>query len=450
MTPMRIRPIAEADLTDVIVRAAKGAVAHPDFDRRVNLGADYTLGDAVIELKALDNEGLAAPERQAKLAALFRPRQAGRPVVVIDPDSLPDIDRRRYRDIMRGPLKSAVKHANRQLQQSRIEHPQTSCSVLLVVNNGYASLSHDELLELAEARVRGDTTHIDALVVAGCYLHGDGFDAYALWPMTLVPIHERSAFTGFDALKAAWDELAERFMYDMVRSGDGDKSPVADIVFDLDGVTYVKPAPYLGPSEFYVHGRPRARVEAFHSVAVTFPDLSVEEFRRLRATALAGEPEFADWGVWQALREKAEGSGGSLRPFVAIPVTRGGFEAWRRKTGKGADLQALLAHANDRFDYAARRLLEQAKDADDAQAVRATPPPRRYMMVLTETIGQDEANDLSHIAMIERRGDEETVTPIVKNVRMPHRQALAVGAAHAVRCGLDHLFWRHDRRYGWT
>src|SRR3954447_892378 len=48
-----------------------GVRAHPDADRREKKGADYRLGSALIELKALDDEGFVKPERQHKLAALF-------------------------------------------------------------------------------------------------------------------------------------------------------------------------------------------------------------------------------------------------------------------------------------------------------------------------------------------------------------------------------------------
>lgn len=72
MDHFRLRPISEPDI-DQVVENAGGKRAHPDADRREQLGADYVLGNCVIELKALDDEGLAKPERQAKLAALFRP-----------------------------------------------------------------------------------------------------------------------------------------------------------------------------------------------------------------------------------------------------------------------------------------------------------------------------------------------------------------------------------------
>jgi len=58
-----MRPISEAEIDEVIV-AAGGRRAHEDAHRRVKRGADYVLGDAVIELKTLEGDGLEKPERQ--------------------------------------------------------------------------------------------------------------------------------------------------------------------------------------------------------------------------------------------------------------------------------------------------------------------------------------------------------------------------------------------------
>lgn len=54
-----------------MIAMAGGRRAHPDSDRRTLRGADYVLDTCVIELKMLDDDGLAKPERQKKLAALF-------------------------------------------------------------------------------------------------------------------------------------------------------------------------------------------------------------------------------------------------------------------------------------------------------------------------------------------------------------------------------------------
>ena len=62
MDHFRLRPISESDI-DQVVENAGGIRAHPDADRREQLGADYVLGNCVIALKAPDAEGLAQPAR---------------------------------------------------------------------------------------------------------------------------------------------------------------------------------------------------------------------------------------------------------------------------------------------------------------------------------------------------------------------------------------------------
>ena len=62
MQAFPIRALTEADI-DGIIEAAGGVRAHPDQDRREEVGADYVLGGTVIELKLLDEEGFDKPER---------------------------------------------------------------------------------------------------------------------------------------------------------------------------------------------------------------------------------------------------------------------------------------------------------------------------------------------------------------------------------------------------
>lgn len=121
MDHFRLRPISEPDI-DQVIENAGGGRAHPDADRREQIGADYVLGNCVIELKALDDEGLAKPERQAKLAALFGSLHPNRPVVVLDRDSLPPAEQRSFDRILEGPIKTAIGKAKKQLKQSRLEH----------------------------------------------------------------------------------------------------------------------------------------------------------------------------------------------------------------------------------------------------------------------------------------------------------------------------------------
>lgn len=97
------------------------------------------LGSNVIELKILEDEGLDKPERQQKLAKLFREKFPSRPTIVLDRGILDLQGQRCYDRILEGPIKTAVSSARQQLQQSRKEL-NSNGTVLWVINNGYSSL----------------------------------------------------------------------------------------------------------------------------------------------------------------------------------------------------------------------------------------------------------------------------------------------------------------------
>lgn len=448
MEPFLIRPIAEEDL-DAAIQAAGGCRAHPDASRRDAVGADYLLQDAVIELKALDEDGLDKPERRRKLADLFRRYQWDRPVVVLDPRDLPEEGLRQYKAIMQGPIKNGIAHAKKQLKQSRAEHPSATCSVLFLINNSYAALSHPELLALASERVKHDTSQIDVVVVAGCYFHSDDFDSYLLWPMDQMVIHPDHPFTGYDNLRKAWNELSQRLMTDLIQGKEGSKGPVADATFELDGVTYIKPAPPIGgQSQFFKAGRPRKNSSGINScppVATTFPELSPTEWRQLRLLLANPQDVFGTYEDWTAFRTRAASSHGALKPFVLVPVNCDGFEAWCRHRKAEPGRASLMAYANDRFDNEIHRLIGMAKEHLPEQ-----PLPRRSIMVLTEVIGQDRANDLSHLAIIEAEpGQDPTVKALISNVRIFHEHGVALAAAYALAHGVDVVLWRKDNRHAW-
>jgi hypothetical protein len=218
METIRIRPTTESDF-DSIIAAAGGKRAHIDADRRKLPGADYLLNEAVLELKLLDEEGLSKSTRQAKLATLFRNDEVNRPVIVLDRNRLSTRAQQEYDRILEGPIKTAIQKAKEQLKRSRAENPAETCSILVVINNGYTALDHDALKLLVARRVRQDTSAIDGIVVAGCYFYGDGFDYCLLPPFEYIPIKLANPFSSFDQLQKAWNEWAERFATAMFKAG---------------------------------------------------------------------------------------------------------------------------------------------------------------------------------------------------------------------------------------
>ena len=280
---VRIRRISESEVEEVVIKAG-GKRAHPDADRRSQRGADFVLGSSVIELKILEDEGLEKPERQQKLAKLFRACFPNRPTVVLDRRLLDTQGQRAYDRIFEGPVKSAVSSARQQLAQSRNEYTATS-TVLWVLNNGYSSLSHEALTELVARRARNDSSDIDAVVVSGAYFYSDAYDNFFLWPIDLTLIHPDKPFHGFEALQDAWKELANGRMTSLMQKtavGEEGNGPVVDISFQLENVTFVMPTPPMGgESTFFVNGRPRNNstgITSSPTVATVFAGIDRHEW----------------------------------------------------------------------------------------------------------------------------------------------------------------------------
>ncbi|KUL92588.1 hypothetical protein DK26_28275 [Bosea sp. WAO] len=448
----RIRPLTEGSFNE-IVELAGGRRAHPDQDRRAARNADYILGDAVIELKILDDEALSKVERQAKLAALFTALDPDRPVHVLDRELLDLTGQRAYDRTMEGPIKGAVKSAKGQLVQSRSEFPESKRSILMLVNNANTALDHDEIVQIVGRRARNDTDDIDGVVVAGAYLHSDGFDTFALWPIDYVPISLDQAFPEFESLRTAFHGYAERAMTAAIINGqstDMTKGPILDTKFEFEGKTFVKSAPPLGnSSDFYVSGRPRQNssgIETSPTVGLTFPDLTRDEWSKFREQM----PEDASLGArfeeWLAERAEANSQGTPLRPFVPIVVT---FDGWISSIKGGAAprrFKSVSEYANMLYQQAINNVIDGARDLQETKVI-----PSRYILAVTELIGQDQANDLSHIFLVEERfGSEPRITTLVRNARIFHRHACTLGASYAVKHGVTSLRWEKVITYAWS
>ena len=452
MEHFRIRPLREVDI-DEIIAATSGVRAHVDADRRDRQGADYLLGESLIELKALDEEGLEKCARQAKIAALFHQHKKNRRVIVLDRESLPEHARRDYDRILEGPIKGAVSSARKQLKQSRAELTESCVSILFVVNNGYTALDHSALLKMIVHRVRNDTAEIDGVVVAGCYYYSDSFDSFFLWPIDYVPINVRRTFTSFEKLRTAWNEYAGKFMTTVVRGQLGEnltKGPIVDTQFDVDGVTYVKPAPPIGKeSEFFGKTRPRndsSGLTHCPPVAVTFPDMTRDEWMLFRQ-ALPGDASlYNTYDEWQARRRVAAASGTALKPFVPMTVSCQEWDHWRDERKADRCMSSVRQYANELFDNKVRSIILSAHERLPSSLV-----PSRYLLAVTEEIGQDRANDVSHIAVIsEVQNTGQIVEDLAVHARVFHEHAIAIAGAHAVCKGIECVMWEKDLRYAWV
>lgn len=448
----RIQTIDEAVVDDIVV-AAGGERAHPDADRRSMPGADYLLGDTLIELKILEDEGLSKLDRQRKLADLFRKYGDRRPVVIVDRNRLPESGQRELDGILDRPLNGIVKKAKGQLTQSRSEFDHATCSILMVLNNGYTTLNHEALVDLVAHRARHDTREIDGVVVGGCYYYSDGFDSFFLWPLDYIPINANAPFCAYPQLKRAWDAHVTRMMTALMQGQlplDAGKGPVLDIQFEVDGTTYVRPAPPMGKaSEFYIHGRPRkgnTDTSDIPPVALTFPDMTVGEWSKFHEVLQSNSLLCDSYQAWRKHREKGFEAGSPLQPFVPIRVTREGWAQWCALNKQATSSRSVKRYANELFRQQLVALLHSAREHTPNSVV-----PARYVLVITEEIGQDNANDLTRIGLVHAGAwEDEVVKELVLDARIFHEYGLALAGAYALREGVDCVLWQKDKRYAWT
>ena len=455
MPSFRIRQLSEDEIEALIIKL-EGKRAHPDADKRGLEGADFVLGSSVIELKILEDERLDKLGPQQKLAELFRKRFPQRPTIVLDRDLLDAEGQQEYNNIVEASVKTAVKKASQQLKQSRLEH-EAKTTMLWVINNGCSSLDHEVLMELVVRRARNDSSSIDAVVVSGIRFHSDGFDGEFIWPMDCTSIHLDKPFEEFKTLRDAWNKLAEDRMTELVRGSVAigeTKGPIVDLSFKWDGITYVVPAPPMGcNSDFFVKGRPRndstgitMGITPPPRVATVFAGLSRSEWTQFKRCKPLPDSfvDFCDYSEWVALDACAR-SESQLKPFITIPVTCASWKKWKRQLPRGAN-SSIHDYANDLFHERLWSIIHSRRERTDKSIL-----PHRYMLLITEEIGQDLAFDVSHLyeVCIPLDGNER-FEEVLANKPMFFEQALTVAAAEAIARGVEYVFWEKDKTYAWS
>ena len=438
---IRIKNVSEADF-DGVVQAAGGSRIASDGS------ADYRLNEAIIELKLIQEEGFEKASRQAKIAALFRTQQPNTPVVVLDPETLDSALSRDYYNIVSGPMKTHIKKADKQLGATAQRYSPQPTRVLVIINLGYTALAHDEFQSVCLKCVRNDTTRIDFVVCAGIYHHGDKFDYYLLPRFDPLPINLDRPFPSFDALLTTWNSFEERLATSMITQpvppGEG-RLPVIDLIFDLDGVRYVKPAP-LVPSNVFPGGRaPRTNSSGFERcppVALVFPALAApdwSEFKRLLPHVPTLKATHADYVALQGERDTAEST--TLKPLVPVPISFKDFQARTQKPIPQCRFSDLSAFASSRFDDLIRAVADRIRERKPETVL-----PLEYLHVVVQEIGNDEVNDLASLYHVHSIPGFQREQPVFENQRIFLNYALAVAASYAVKRRLDYVLFSKVRR----
>lgn len=450
MDYLRIYKLTEKDF-DGIIRASGGKRLSSDETREGNPNADYQLGDAIIELKFLEEEGLEKKPRQLKLAALFNESCLCKPVMVLDTELLDNVGKKEYYNIMSTPIRSHVKSAAKQLKQTAQRY-NVSTKVAILINSGYGSLNHEEFKDIAYYCIINHTKQIDRLIVGGIYFYSDKFDHYVIGPFEEVPINFNNSFSDFEILKQHWDAFLNDFMTSFIlgnREPSPDRLPVLDIVFEVDGVKYVKPSPPIGkPSEFWVKGRPRENstgIEKCPPIAKTFPKMNKEnwlKFKDMMPEETTLQDTYSDW--LRFTNNESEDNNNPLQPFVTVEVEHKEFSKNKVISKTEPNFKDLCLYANEVFNHRAKKLMGSA--INQAKLSLVLP---EYIFLIVEEIGQDKANDLCSIYHIRRSLGKPKSTVVLKDQNIFFEYGLALAASYAIKYDVSCVVYKREQTYMW-
>jgi hypothetical protein len=388
--------------------------------------------------------------RRRKIADIFRGIQPDRPVVIIAPELLDDEGLRAYyRALLETPIKGAVKKASKQLAKTAESLGDRRSRVLIAINRGYEAASHPEFKQMLVNRCRNDASNIDWVVVAGVYHLSDGMESSVLYPFELERIRSGPKFDSYSVLKAEWDLMVEGLMTSVMIGDESrifDKTPIQDIKFDLDGITYVKPRPWYGRSPFEIL-RQRVNtsgIDVCLPVATAFPRLD-ERTWGITSDA-AKEPKFfkSSFEEWKAfLLEEENLNDSPLEPFCPVDIPIDEYGTWALENHLAISSHSICEFAAVRFDYLAKELIRAAVPASEIQV-----SPIGYIYLITQEIGGDMADDITSIILVQELESGTECRDIIEVKRMFFEHGLVLASAYAVKWHLPLIYVR-DQSFGW-
>ena len=222
--------------------------------------ADYILPGAVAELKIIEEEGLKKESRQNKIKKFLSDQYLLPKEVGIDIRTIPDEIKPEFRQILGGPIQTAVKKAAKQIKETKaLLKKDLDLGVLIAVNNGYGSLPDEEFEKLVLSYARKDTSQIDFVICSTVDHHQGDFDTYVFISSHCYPVTEGLQYSKSEDFIQAVNELFVKAMTYMMQNQmdpklwDSSLPPISDILFEGEGATFFRSAPEVPDSRITKH-----------------------------------------------------------------------------------------------------------------------------------------------------------------------------------------------------
>lgn len=200
--------------------------------------ADYLLGDFILELKDLQQEGFEKEPRQKKLAELFAPYFPGESEVTIDTSILNKGDYRRYLDIISGPIKSHIKSASKQIKETRevLGKPNLKGGIIFL-NTGFGTFPHDEFANQVERHAVKDSNQFQEVICISIWSYTNGFESYVHYEFT--PKKMRHTETE-KIMQSFFEQFTELMTKSILNMPENEKrsDPLKPVTFNYNGIDF--------------------------------------------------------------------------------------------------------------------------------------------------------------------------------------------------------------------
>ncbi len=435
MEYLQFSSFSEEDFDEVVFDA--GGRRYTDDLKIQELNCDYILEDAVIELKIIEEEPIEKKQKQQKFIELF-PVHAD--TVILYPS---EEQKYKYFRILESPIQTALKKASKQLQKSA-KKIDAKLRIAIIMNNGLYMVSKDEFKEMAIKRAKNDTSGIDILIICSMYYYSDRFDMITLFDFDDIEINKvkySNTKQLIDKLRTAWNNKVEQYMTEQLINPKltRNKEPIKDLFFEYEGIRYIKPPIQWGKtSEFWKNGRPREDsmkkgnipdiivLPVFDEVSYCYAKKHIIQKELLQNSL----KEYVKW-----IEDNPIESESKFKVVVYITLSKKDLDNKHPISINDIQKYANLKYET-LFEEIETDMIEYSANIDD----------KNFILIETQEIGMDKANDIAYISHIDNDRKQDWLID-GKHIKCEHSVALAIALCIIIKA--ERVYYIRDENFKW-
>jgi len=433
---LQFSSLSEEDFDEIINNT--GGRRYTEDPKIKELNCDYVLGDAVIELKIIEEEPMGKKEKQKKLIELFPPNAD---TVVLYPN---DEQKNKYYRILESPIQKALKKASKQLQVSA-KNLNAKVRIAIIMNNGLYMISKNEFQDIAIRKAKNDTSGIDILIISSMYYFSDKFDMRIMFEFKDIEINNinhKNKKEIIKKLRKSWNKKTVQYMTENLTNSNlnRNKKPIQDLFFESDGIRYVKPPSQWGKaSEFWRNGRPRedSAKNKNQPLIVILPIFNNESY-------LYAKKYLTDKSIWQnSLSEYIEfvennplESQSVISLTVYITLSKNDLQSIQKPMSTYDIQQYANLKYEALFDEIKNNMIEYSDKVKD----------EKFILVETQEIGIDQANDVSYISYIEGNSKQDF---LIDGKHIKYEQAISLAIACCIITNAEKVYYIRNEDFKW-